>query len=374
MRICLLPILFLAPLLHAADDPVLQAMRDELQRSMTLQFNSLEKPYYIEYAIEDGHRVQVSAVLDGIVSVDVGDFRVPRVTLRVGRPEFDNTNYVGSRMSYSGRYGASFPLDDDYATLRRSLWLSTDNAYKSALEAISRKRAALKNVSLTEELPDFSPAEPAKKLAGWKPGKIDVKAWEARVKALSTAFLKFPELRGSAVEYTGSDGARRMVTSDGVEIRLHQSESQLRLQTTAQAKDGMTLRDAVMLNCIGLDGLPSQSELLKIVEDLGTTVTALAAAPRAEDYSGPVLFDGIASAQIVAELLGRLSPNGKASISSGPPKSTKKASSPSRSPSSKKASSKTSSSPASPSAATPPPTVAPGSRATTAIPSPGSPT
>jgi len=291
--------------LHAADDPVLRAMRDELHRSMTLNFASLDKPYFIEYAMEDGHRVQVSAVLDGIVSVEENDYRVPRVSVRVGRPQFDNTNYVGSRLSYSGRYSSSFPLEDDYGTLRRSFWLATDQAYKSALEAISRKMAALKNVSMTEELPDFSPAEPAKRIEEIKPAKIDADSWKTRVKALSTAFLDYPGLRNSAVEYTASTGARRMVTSDGVEIRVPEQESQLRLQTTAQAKDGMTLRDAVVFNCLGLDGLPSQAELLKIAGDLGKTVTELAGAPRGEDYSGPVLFDGMAAAQIIAELLGR---------------------------------------------------------------------
>src|SRR5262249_11501416 len=71
-------------LLHAAEDPVLKAMKDELQRSMTLQFNSLEKPYYIDYLIEDGNRVQITGMLDGLFTVEKNEFRIPRVRLRVG--------------------------------------------------------------------------------------------------------------------------------------------------------------------------------------------------------------------------------------------------------------------------------------------------
>jgi predicted Zn-dependent protease len=280
-------------------------MRDELQRSMTLQFNSLEKPYYLEYLMEDGHRLQISAMMDGIVSVEQNDFRIPRVHIRVGSPQFDNTNYVGSRAGYSGRSGASFPLDNDYGTLRRGFWLATDQAYKSALEAISRKRAALKNVSVTEELPDFSSAKQVKLVTEFKPVKIDPQPWVARVKALSTAFLKFPGLRVSAVEYSASDGARWMVSSEGGELHLRQQESELRIQTSAQSKDGMTMRDAVIFDSLGVDGLPSQAELLRVVEDLGATVTAMASAPLADDYSGPVLFEGVAAPQIIAELLGR---------------------------------------------------------------------
>src|SRR5581483_1010304 len=39
--------------------------------------------------------------------------------------------------------------------------------------------------------------------------------------------------------------------------------------------------------------------------DLGSAVTAMASAPMGEDYSGPVLFEGISASQVLAELLGR---------------------------------------------------------------------
>ncbi len=292
-----------APVLTAADDMVLKAMRDELQRSMTLQFNSLDKPYYIQYTIEDGRRIQVSAVLDGIESVESSEFRIPRVHVRIGSPQFDNTDYAGGRGG-SGRSGASFPLDDDYSTLRHAFWLATDQAYKSALETISRKHAALKNISVTEELPDFSMAKQAKMVLDWKPVKLDAQAWVPKIKALSAVFVQYPQLHGSTVEFDALDATRRMVTSEGGELRLPEQETELKMQTSAQSKDGMTVRDAVIFNCLGFDGLPADAELKHLAEELATTVTTLAAAPRAEDYTGPVLFDGRAAAQILAELLG----------------------------------------------------------------------
>ncbi len=294
----------LVPLACAAEDVLLKAMRDELQRSMTLEFNALDKPYYIEYSVEDGHRVQVTAMLGGIVTAEQGDIRVPRVQVRVGSPQFDNTNYVGSRTGYAGRSGASFPLDNDYAALRRAFWLATDASYKSALEAISRKRSALKNVSVTEELADFSAAKQAVLLQDVTSSRIDLQFWTTRLKELSSAFLKFPQLLGSTIEYQALDGARRMVTSEGGELRLPERESEIKLRTSAQCKDGMTLRDAVIFESLDPNGLPTNGELLQAIQELGTTVTAMTSAPRADDYSGPVLFEGRAAAQIFAELLG----------------------------------------------------------------------
>ena len=74
-------------------------------------------------------------------------FREPEVHVRVGDYKFDNTNYVGSGFGFGTRYDLGrFPLEDAYSVLRRYLWLETDSAYKSAVEAISRKRAALRNL------------------------------------------------------------------------------------------------------------------------------------------------------------------------------------------------------------------------------------
>ena len=75
--------------------------------------------------------------------------------------KFDNTNYVGSGYSYGSNYDVDrLPLEDNYELLRRYLWLAIDRAYKSAVEAISRKRAALKNVSVSEQPDDFAKADP----------------------------------------------------------------------------------------------------------------------------------------------------------------------------------------------------------------------
>ena len=56
-----------------------------------------------------------------------------------------------------------------YPLLRRYFWLMTDSAYKSAVEAISRKRAALRNMQQSEQLNDFAHAEPVKHRASRSP-------------------------------------------------------------------------------------------------------------------------------------------------------------------------------------------------------------
>ena len=62
----------------------LQAMKDELERSRTLQFSGLDKPYYIEYTVENQLSFSVSASLGGILSRSSNHIRIPRTRVRVG--------------------------------------------------------------------------------------------------------------------------------------------------------------------------------------------------------------------------------------------------------------------------------------------------
>ena len=177
-------------------------MRDELNRSRGLKVLSLEAPYFIEYTIEDGDSFEVSASLGGLVSVRHDRFRVPEIKVRVGDYKFDNTDYVGSGYHFGTHYDIErFPLENSYEVMRRFLWLATDSAYKSAVEAISRKRAALNNVAVNQPLDDFARAEPLKKMMEIRASHRSMKKPGARgCVTLSAIFEAYPAVKASSVE------------------------------------------------------------------------------------------------------------------------------------------------------------------------------
>ena len=86
----------------------------------------------------------------------------PSTEVRVGSYDFDNTGHIFSGVYSGSRYDGNWPLDDDYANFRNELWLSTDRAFKTAVESMARKRASLNNsaASSAEPLPDFSKVAP----------------------------------------------------------------------------------------------------------------------------------------------------------------------------------------------------------------------
>ena len=287
-------------------DPVLQAMRDEMERSRKLIVSNLETPYFIEYLMDEADSFSVGATLGGIVTQRRDQFRNLDVHIRVGDYKFDNSNYVGSGFPFGTRYDLQrFPLDNDYMVLRRYLWLATDSAYKSAVEAISRKRAALRNLSVNEQLNDFAHTDAAHLVRPFRKLTVDEKGWTDRVRTLSSVFARYPELRTSSVEFDAGEGGYYLVNSEGSEVRVPDGLTYLRIRAAGQASDGMTVRDYVMFHAVESSGMPGQAAMTQAIQNMAQNVVALSHAPKGEDYSGPVLFEGMAGPQILAEVLGK---------------------------------------------------------------------
>ena len=287
-----------------APDPIFQAMRDELARAKSMSVPTLEAPYFVEYIIDEEENFTVTASLGGLLSRTHQRFRSPAVHMRVGDYKFDNTNFAGGGFGGGSRYDLErFPLEDNYPLLRRYLWLLTDSAYKSAVEAISRKRAALRNMQQGEQLNDFAHAAPVTSVHPLRRLAVDEEALANRVRSLSDAFSGFPEIKTSSVELEASEGGFHLANTEGTEVRQPETVTFLRARASSQAADGMSLRDSIAFHAIDAAHLPAEAEMRRAITTMAQNVVALAHAPKGEDYNGPVLFEGAAGAQIFAEVL-----------------------------------------------------------------------
>jgi hypothetical protein len=91
---------------------------------------------------------------------------------------------------------------------------------------------------------------------------------------------------------------RTLLDSQGVLSRDGQVLTQIQLQATAQAADGMPLA-----NSATYFGSPTAAELATWVHALAKGLTETAQAELVSDSYGPVLFSGVAAAQIAHDLL-----------------------------------------------------------------------
>ena len=310
---------------HAAQqDAVMDAMQAEMKRSLTLTLGQLDKPYFLSYQVDDQNIWSASATLGGLVASNTSSFRAPRVRIRVGDYKFDNSNWTGANAA-GPRYDLrSFPLEDNNPlVMRQYLWLATDSSFKGALQSIARKRAALRNVTVTDQLADLTPAQPFVAVHDYTPINFDEKAWAERVRTVSKVFAAYPALRSSSVDYTAIDNLHRFITNEGTQLRQQDTVGMVEIRATVQAADGMILRDLATFYTHDLNKMFSEDEMSKAARAISDQVSKLAAAPMGDEYAGPVLFEGVASAQLLAELLGRnvhisrkpLSPPGAASQS-----------------------------------------------------------
>ncbi len=288
------------------DDVILRAMRDELARARAIHVTNLEPPYFVSYALDDADSYTATATLGGIVTSRHERFRLPEVEVRVGDYKFDNTNFVGAGFFGGSHYDLSrFPLENDYSVLRRYFWLATDSAYKAAVETIARKRAALKNVAVTDQLNDFAHAEPVQRLQPPDRQKFDDESRQALARSLSAIFTGFPLIRDSSVEASLTQAIHYQVNTEGTELRFPDRLEYLRVRARAQCPDGMLLHDAVVFHTHELGRLPAEPEMRRVVTALAENLSKLAEAPMGDTYNGPILFEGTAGAQLFAEVLGR---------------------------------------------------------------------
>lgn len=287
-------------------DIIINAMKDEMARSMkSLKIENMEKPYYMEYSLLDHWQLEIKGSFGSLTASDESRRRMLKVGIRVGSHQLDNTGFVDRSSIFRSIMGGSGStvIDDDYNAIRHDLWLTTDKTYKEALEQLAGKNAYLKNQAQTEEIPDFSKEESVRKILPRKTLKIDREKWEKTIKKLSTIFRQFPALHESHVEMRIILNHRYFVNSEGTVVRQPETLVSLAAHAATQASDGMKLKHYIPFYAPGIDGLPGEEQLTAGIKNMAEELTALASAPVLEDYIGPVLFTGQASAELFTQAL-----------------------------------------------------------------------
>jgi TldD protein len=303
------------------DDVIIQAMKDELDRSMnSLKIENMEPPYYLEYSIWDYREWSIEGSFGALTQSEADHQRILQVGVRVGSYQLDNSGFIDQDNIYASILGLhdSVVIEDDYNALRRCIWLTTDKAYKDALEQLAGKNAYIKNQVQTEEIPDFSKEESVQKIAPLQPLKVNLPQWEQLVKDLSLIFRRFPALYESQVKMRISLLHKYFVNSEGIVFRQPQTLVFLAANASTQAADGMRLKHFIPFYATSLEQLPGEKKLAAGVGKMAEELTALASAPVLEEYIGPVLFTGQAAAELFIQVLAPHLSGGRPPLSNMP--------------------------------------------------------
>ncbi|MCX6621436.1 MAG: metallopeptidase TldD-related protein, partial [Acidobacteria bacterium] len=253
--------------------------------------------------LEDVSLYSIGASLGGLFSPSRNHLRIPQVQLRLGGYSLDNTNFVLSDF-FGGRGEEAWPLDNDYNVLRQGWWLATDRTYKASAQVIARKRSALQAMTQNGKLNDFAKAEPFRYTPAFTVRGIDEKPWPERVRRLSAVFLKYPEAASSDVSYASTVSTVRYMNTESSLQRYPDNLDHVRIEAAAIAADGTEIRDGWTVVRTNSVPLPEEQELRAATAQVAENLRQLVKAAPGEDYSGPVLFESVAAAQMFAQLLG----------------------------------------------------------------------
>jgi predicted Zn-dependent protease len=305
-------------------------MTDEMNRSVVqLQLSNLDKPYFIQYIVLDEEEFAARATFGALTQSSPSKQRLVHSQVRVGDYDFDNTEFAAGGPGGGGGGGGQGlyqgPVDDDYDSLRHTLWLATDTSYKAAIETIAQKRAAVQNRTQEDRVPDFTKEPPTISVGEKLKLEFDRAKIESQLRQWSQIFREFPNIQSSAVSIRARLNHRYVVNSEGTRTMGPELLIILQASATAQADDGMVVSHSVPVYVRDFSDLPSAEAYAASIRQMAKDLTALREAPAlASDYSGPALLVGQVAAEMFARVLapnltGQRGPLSRAGQSATPP-------------------------------------------------------
>jgi TldD protein len=289
-----------SPSKAAASDPVLQAMREELDRSRSrLKMDNVPAPYYIEYRLSDVEQYEAEAAFGALREEQRIHTRIVRVIVRVG--DYKQDSYYGPGVGVA----TLGPIDNDATALRWQLWTATDSAYKAASEALAMKRAALRQFTSDQPFDDFAHAPVIESIEPLVKLDFDPKPWREALEKSTNLFRNDMKLESLTASARFRSVNQYFVNSEGSVTRNGYVTYLLNQDGSTQAADGMRLERSPYFTAATVRELPSPEEFQASMAKMVETLKALRDAPVVdEDYRGPVLFSPDAAGDIFNGMVG----------------------------------------------------------------------
>ncbi len=287
------------------NDTLLRAMQQELDREKALMLPGMQKPYFVEYRLDDISTYEAVANYGALTREESNHQRVVRVTVRIGDYTTDSSTSRGDGVVELA------PTDDNPLALQYALWTATDAAYKNALRAFSTKQAALKQFQSSQAQSDFAQVKPVVQVSPLVVLDLDRNEWRKRIVEASGLYASDSDVKSFAADVQYSTASirgialnRYLVNTEGTMVRQGYAGYNGAISVGGQAADGMRLsRDNGTVGTTAKDLESASAFRKRVIEDL-KSFDELRKAPviSADDYHGPVLFSGDAAADVFTRL------------------------------------------------------------------------
>src|SRR5436190_3664407 len=245
---------------HAAakGDGLLEALLAELDRSKAqLKMDQVQAPYYVEYRVNEVEDFGAEAAFGALRENQHIHVRVLRVVVRIG--DYKQDSYFGRGQGESN----ILPLDNDPIALRHQIWLTTDEAYKAAGEALAEKQAAMKQFSADPSpVDDFAKAPQMVAVEPTVSLRVDETTWKKTLEDLTGLYRQYPDVQSVTASARFSAINEYLVNSEGTVTRSGKKTYNLGFNSSAQAADGMRLSRNPFWMFAKAEELPTHDALL----------------------------------------------------------------------------------------------------------------
>jgi len=284
------------------DAQLVAIFEKELHRGQTELSRLDPAPYFLSYNISDGDSLAVIGTQGGILTSTHDRQRVADVSMRIGKPDLDNTHEHDRN---SGITSGALPLENDPDAIARTLWRLTYEEYRKASKAYTNvKTKTAVRAKDEDESPDFSVEKPFSYIDNAAPTAMpDQKVWEDLARRYSAAFRRY-QIQESVVYIYGGNERSYLISTEGTKIVLTDAIFRVMIEGEVLADDGMRLERAETFQYSDPSKLPAQTEVDATVKKIADDLNALRSAPLAEPFSGPALLSGRAAAVFFHEVLG----------------------------------------------------------------------
>ena len=289
----------------AYGDPILDALRAEIDRSMAALADVKDRPYYLAIEVTEVQSVHISGEDGGLHAWAPSIERSMDVDVRIGSPQLDSSHALRKTRDQGGQHGSeSLILGDDVDVLRHQIWRGVDRAVRQAQERWAKVDAERQVLVEEEPADDLAIAPTVQSEGPLKELRFDGPAWEELVRQSSVPFAASQIILDGAVTFSGKVENRWFADSAGSMIRHGESRYRLSASAEALAEDGTTLHLFTSWDAHDPSKLPPVDEVREVTSQLESRLVALRNAPLEEPYSGPAILSGKAAAVFFHEIFG----------------------------------------------------------------------
>jgi TldD protein len=293
------------------DDPVLEAMKDEMDRSLSeLKVEDFGPPYFMCFTVIEWENYTLVSRYGALYYENQNSKNSLDSEVRVGDYEFDSSvhNYqdLYSPTDYMlGGQSSDAPLDYNSDAIRRGLWLLTDSAYKSAIARYQNKKIKRAvGAPQGETLPDLTREKPLAYEEDVPELKIDRAKWIRILNEESAYLASFDRFLNSGITLSVVRYNQRQINSEKSAAIIGGITFSITASYTSIAEDGTPLFDIAQIKGRSLDKLPTREQLHKKLVELVEGSEILLAAEELPPYTGPAILSPEVSGVLFHEAIG----------------------------------------------------------------------